>query len=55
MNDGFLRGMCLGALVGAAAEVVMMATVDKSTRAHPMRAMGHAVEDAVDSISQTLH
>lgn len=56
MNHGFLRGMCIGALAGAAAEMAMIAVVDKTTKhtSHPMRAMGEAVDDAVDNIARTF-
>ncbi len=56
MNNEFWRGICVGALAGAAAELVMLAN-DKSakTRAgNTMRAMGNAVDDVVDNISHTF-
>ena len=56
MNNEFWRGICVGALAGAAAELVMLAN-DKSAKTsagHTMRAMGNAVDDVVDNISHTF-
>ena len=56
MNPDFLRGMCIGALAGAAVEVVMLANARPAqTQAHKaMRAMGNAMDDVVDNISHTF-
>lgn len=57
MNTEFLRGICVGAVAGVAAELLMM-NYNKSskTRAgNTMRAMGNAVDDVVDNISHTFH
>ena len=56
MNHEFLRGICVGALAGAAAEVLMRACESTSgTKAgNTMRAMGNAVDDVVDNISHTF-
>lgn len=56
MTNDFLRGMCIGALAGAAVEVVMLANT-KPARAQAnktMRAMGSAVDDVVDNITHTF-
>ncbi len=57
MNTEFVRGMCLGALAGAAAEVLMLTadspSVKKRAR-HTIHAVGDAVDDVVDNISHTL-
>ena len=57
MNTDFMRGICVGALAGAAVEVLMLAN-DKSARTragNTMRAMGNAVDDVVDNITHTFH
>lgn len=57
MNSGFLRGMMIGALAGAAAEAVML-TCDKSMKAQAsrtMRTMGDTMEHVVDNIADTFH
>lgn len=57
MNFEFVRGMFVGALAGAAAEMLML-SCDKSTKTRAgktMRAMGNAVDDVVDNISHSFH
>ena len=56
MNPDFVRGMCIGALAGAAVEVVMLANARPAqTQAHKaMRAMGNAMDDVVDNIYHTF-
>lgn len=56
MNSDFVRGMCIGALAGAAVEVVMLAnTKSARTQANKtMRAMGNAVDDVMDNITHTF-
>lgn len=57
MNNGFLHGMVIGALAGAAAEAVML-TCDKSMKAqvkHTMRTAGNTMEHMVDNIADTFH
>ena len=57
MNTDFMRGICVGALAGAAVEILMLAN-DKSARTragNTMRAMGNAVDDVVDNITHTFH
>lgn len=57
MNTDFMRGICVGALAGAAVEILMLANGKSArTRAgNTMRAMGNAVDDVVDNISHTFH
>ncbi len=56
MNNEFLRGICVGAIAGAAVEMLMLTSNKSSkTRAgNTMRAMGNAVDDVVDNISHTF-
>ena len=57
MGTDFLRGICVGALAGAAVEALMLGgDCSAKTRAgHTMRAMGNAVDDVVDNISHKFH
>ena len=56
MNNEFLRCICVGAIAGAAVEMLMLTSNKSSkTRAgNTMRAMGNAVDDVVDNISHTF-
>ena len=54
MNPDFVRGMCIGALAGAAVEVVMLANARPAQTHKAMRAMGNAMDDVVDNISHTF-
>ena len=56
MHTDFLRGICVGALAGAAVEALMLVgdSSAKSRAGNTMRAMGNAV-DVVDNISHKFH
>ena len=53
MHTDFLRGICVGALAGAAVEALMLVgdSSAKTRAGNTMRAMGNAVDDVVDNIS----
>ena len=56
MSNKILQGICIGALAGAAAEMMMAACEScTGTRAgNTMRAMGSAVDDMADHLSHTF-
>ena len=57
LGTDFLRGICVGALAGAAVGALMLVgDCSAKTRAgNTMRAMGNAVDDVVDNISHKFH
>ena len=57
MSTDFVRGICVGAVAGAAVELWMLCC-DTSTKRRAYKAardMGSAVEDAVEDISHSFH
>lgn len=57
MHTDFLRGICVGALAGAAVEALMLVgdSSAKTRAGNTMRAMVIAVDDVVDNISHKFH
>ena len=52
---GFIRGMMLGAVAGAAADMAMRSAVDKNTAAgRTARAVTDAVDTAATAVKHTL-